>query len=153
MKKYRLYRSTSNRLKMHEKRLFYQELFRKIGGNLRTLWSVLNSLIEKSNNKVDTIELISRNQKVTAPDEISNLLNNHFATAGKKVQARVKCSSTEDPVKYVKRVNTNLLFGHVSESEICWLVMKLKSKFSTGLDGISNDFLKKIVYSIKLLLC
>ena len=43
--KYKVYRKTLNRLKLHEKHVFYKELFQKIGKDARTLWSVLNSLI------------------------------------------------------------------------------------------------------------
>ena len=38
---------------------------------------------------------------------------------------------------------------HTNEFEIVNIVNKMKPKFSTGKDGISNDFLKKIVNAIK----
>ena len=46
--KYRNYRHTLNRLKLFEKRKFYDKLFVKIGKNSKTMWSVLNLLVKKS---------------------------------------------------------------------------------------------------------
>ena len=47
-----------------------------------------------------------------------------------------------NPVQTVKRVSEKLLLGMITEQQICNLVAKMKSKFSTGIDGISNDLLK-----------
>ena len=58
-----------------------------------------------------------------------------------------------DPAKNVCRVEDNLLLGNITEYEICNIVNKLKGKFSSGIDGVSNEFLKKIINSIKFPLC
>ena len=44
-------------------------------------------------------------------------------------------------------------FRKVSEFEVCQIVMQLKPKTSSGLDGISNWLLKKIVNVLKGPLC
>ena len=50
----------------------------------------------------------------------------------------------KDPLSYVKHVENNLLLGNITEMEIVSIVNKMKARFSSGVDGISNDFLKKL---------
>ena len=151
--KYRMYRITLNRLKLHIKREFYSNLFTKIGKDSKTLWSVLNSLIRKTRNKVDVVELESDDGKLLKnPVEIGNAFNEHFASAGEKVKSKINKIDV-DPLKYVKRVEQNLMLGNITESKLCHYVSKMKSKFSSGIDGITNDFLKKTVNCLKVPLC
>ena len=146
------YRRTLNKLKVYEKRTFYSNLFEKIGKDSRNLWSVLNSLIKKNNNKCNSIELLQNDVKITAPTNVANCLNNHFASVGLKVSKDIKQSHL-NPLDFVKRVENNMLLGNISETEIVKIVLRLKSKYSAGIDGISNIFLKRIVNAIKLPLC
>ena len=112
----------------------------------------MNSLIKKTSNRSDCIELISDGQNVSDPQKVGNLLNEHFASVGKKIQALIPDSNI-DPLKYVKRVEENLLLGNINETKVVTYVEKLKNKFSSGIDGISNNLLKCIIHSIKVPFC
>ena len=57
--RYHSYRKVLKRLKRHEKYVFYDKLFKKISNNSRSLWSVLNSLIGKTNNRTEITELLN----------------------------------------------------------------------------------------------
>ena len=152
--RYKRYRNTLNRLKLHEKRKHYQDMFLKIGKNSKLLWNVMNSLIKKVNNKFEITEIIDENGSVCSnQQEICNIFNKHFASAGKKVQQSIAESSEIDPTKYVRRVETKMKFSPVSEGELCKIVLNLKDKSSSGLDGISNILLKKLISVIKQPLC
>ena len=149
------YRRVLNRLKLHEKRTFYSELFMKLGKDTWSLWSVLNSLIKKVNNKSDIIELLENGNRISEPSQVSNSLNNHFASVGLSVRQGINqnTGSRIDPLQCVKRVTNSMLLGRVSETEIVRIVSNLKTKFSVGIDGITNNFLKQIINSIKVPLC
>ena len=108
----------------------------------------MNSLIKKTNNKSETIELNYNGKKIDMPTMVSNVLNRHFANAGKNVQKQIKKANV-DPLRAVKRVEDNLLLGTIMEGEVCKIITSMKNKFSAGLDGIMNAFLKKIVNVIK----
>ena len=139
--RYKSYRKVLNRLKLHEKCKFYKDLFLKIGNDTKMLWSVLNSLIKCTNNKLETIELMCDDKIISAPTAVSEQFNNHFVSIGEKVQKQIP-SSNIDPLSYVKRVEENLLLGTISEETVVWIVKKMKCKLSSGVDGLSNEFLK-----------
>ena len=149
MNHYRNYRRILNRLKLSEKRNFYDKVFTKLGKDTKSLWSVLNSLIKRIHNKHNTIELLDNGEKISDQKQIASLFNDHYINVGKRVAAKIKPSDV-DPLKYVKRVENEMLLGRISESEICSITDKLQSKYSCGVDEISNVFLKRIVHSIKL---
>ena len=151
-KRYKLYRRTLNRLKLFEKHDFYKKLFTKIGSDMKSLWSVLNSLVRRTNNKVDSIELIVDNTHIKKPSEICNYFNEHFVDVGNKVESQI-LTTGKNPLDYMRKVDNELLFGKITETEIFKIVDRLKAKQSAGLDGISNEFLKRIINSIKAPLC
>ena len=136
---------------MHEKREHYKEVFAKIGRNSKLLWNVLNDLIKKCNNKLSSIELIDNNKLVTDTEEVCDLFNRHFASAGKKVHDSVTQPNTKsiNVCAGIKHVSRNMRFKKVTEGEICKIVANLKPKTSSGIDGISNLLLKKLVHVIK----
>ena len=82
--KYKQYRNTLNRLKLHIKRKHYDDLFKKIGKNLKLLWNVVNGLLKKSNNKTEIIELRYNDELYTKQEKICNAFNEHFISARKK---------------------------------------------------------------------
>ena len=148
--KYKNYRKSLTVLKRYEKRKFYKDLFCKIGGNLKNLWSVMNSLIGKSKNK-HTITAISDDMvTVTDNNRISECFNTHFVKAGKVVQSKIPkvTNSYKDYLQY--KVKSSMLFGSTNEIEISKIIMRMESKRSSGYDCISNHIMKNIVNTVRL---
>ena len=85
--------------------------------------------------------------------EISKVFNRHFGSAGKHVQMLIKNSDNVIKKNHVKKINCKLNFEHILESYICRIVQNLKSKSSTGYDGISNLLLKELIKVVKSPLC
>ena len=102
-KKYKQYRNFVNSVKLHEKRVHYNEVFSKIGKNVKLLWNVVNGIVKKTANRSDIMELLYNNRVLDEPIEISNAFNSHFTCAGKHVQDSVSTSLTGDPCKFVKK--------------------------------------------------
>ena len=152
VKRYHDYRKTLSRLKKHIKFSFYEKLFKKIGSDTKTLWSVLNSLIGKSNNKTEITELFYDNRYVTDNVQICNKVNDHFASAGLKAQQSIP-NKTGDPTVYLKKVKNDMSRITVSDCELSKLVCSMKTKRSCGIDSISNDLLKSIFVSIREPFC
>ena len=150
--KYRNYRKTLVRLKKYERTDFYNKLFKKIGNNSKTMWSIINSISKKVVNKIDITELLIDGKKVSEPNQISNVMNKHFACAGMNVQKCIK-TCNDSPSKYMSNCKTLLKEVRTNESEVTLLINNLKSKTRYGCDNISNVMLKKIVYAIRVPLC
>ena len=156
--RYRNYRKVLNRVKLHVKRVHYDEVFKKIGTNSKLLWNVINGLLRKSNNKTEITELLYNSEVLTNKNQISGAFNEHFSTAGKRIQSSISPLSSgsqtvNDPLKFVKRINVNLKFSMVSESYVTQIVQHMKSKTSSGNDGVSNMLMKQIISVIKSPLC
>ena len=117
------------------------------------LWNVINNILRKSSNKSDIVELQCNGRKATEKCEICEVFNNHFATAGQKVKDSIVSTSNKVAVDYVKQVSDVLLFSPVSELYINNIVLKMKSKRSSGYDEISNMLLKQLISVINLPLC
>ena len=84
LNRYKCYRQALNRLKLHEKRVFYDALFKKIGKDSKTPWSVLNSLIKHTNNKKDIISLLEDGRKINDQKEVCNVVGCEYTKKNKE---------------------------------------------------------------------
>ena len=151
--KYKEYRNALNRIKHHEKRAYYKELFERIGKTSKFLWEVVKGIVKKANNKLSTPEILHNNVLYSDEKVVCNLFNDHFVTAGERVKASIKTRSKVNPCQYVHKVPDIFRFTTVTEGEICRIVYNMKPKTSSGIDNISNWLLKKLIHVIKLPLC
>ena len=152
-KRYRQYRNVLNQIKLYEKRTLYAQLFKKIGKNSKLLWNVVNGIVRKTSNRTEITSLLYDNKVHSAESDICESLNKHFSSVGKKVHSTIEEVTDGDPYKFVKCAKSTLKFERVSESRICRIVMNMKPKTSSGLDGINNMLLKKLIHVIKGPLC
>ena len=65
--RYRCYHNVLTRLKLHEKKQHYKEVFQKIGKNSKLLWNVINVMLKKQTKKIDIPQLFYRNCMLTEP--------------------------------------------------------------------------------------
>ena len=87
---------------------------------------------------------------MTGDKSIANGFNDHFVNAGHRVRASIKQKQSNlDVSMNVKYVESALKFTRVSEQHLCRIVENMKQKKSSGLDGISNVVLKKLMPVIK----
>ena len=66
------------------------------------MWNVINTLTRKVNNNHEICSIISNGKKIEDEVRICNAFNEHFATAGKKVQYSVAMSDNGNPCASVK---------------------------------------------------
>ena len=150
--RYKHYRNTLNRIKLHERRVHYDDLFKRISKNSALLWNVINNLVRKTSNKCDIVSLECNGKSYNNQQDVCDVFNEHFASAGKRIKNMIP-STSKDPIDYVKLVSDRLIFSPVSEQYICKIVANLKPKRSCGYDQISNVLLKSLINVIKLPIC
>ena len=117
-------------MKLHEKRIHYENQFKKTGSNAKLVWNVVNSLIKKTNTKREITSIIHDGKSVSDKSEICEAFNSHFANVGEWVQKTMKqgVHGQDNISNYVKRVGNDMKFHPVSELHICNIVAKLKPK-------------------------
>ena len=95
-----------------------------------------------------TQELLYNGSLLTDQQEISKAFNEHFVNAGKCVQDSIE-GEVVDPLKHVYEINDSFKFKVVTEYQICNIIERMQPKTSMGVDGVSNNLLKKLVHVIK----
>jgi predicted CopG family antitoxin len=153
--KYRKYRNCYNKLKRKAKQNFFSNEINKYRKNSRKLWSVIKRATGKMNDKTSFInEIVNENGiRVFDNDVISNIFNDHFGDVGKKMATKIPTVAVL-PDSFINSNTNNSLFLHpCTPQEIYKTVASLKNKRSSGSDGITNDFIKKVNQSICIPLC
>ena len=158
MSTYKSYRNVLNRLKRHCKLRHYTKKCIEFKHDSRRLWSMINNVIGKTNDKMCVIEKLTvDNLEITNSEIIVNKLASHFAGIGKLYASKIN-KSEKDIAQYLSNISKSsksLYLSPVTELEIEKIITKLPNKSSSGWDGISNQLLKKLknelVYPIYVL--
>ena len=115
---------------------------------------MINGLLKKPNDKTMIISIMSDGRCVQNSSEVCEIFNQHFAELGHRVQDSITVmDESVDVCKNIRDVNVNLKFRHVSEGEICKLIVNMKPKSSSGVDGLSNLLLRMLGSVLKGPLC
>ncbi len=103
--------------------------------------------IEKSKPKID--KLVVNNETITSDIKIAEAFKEHFETCAKKLAENLPPGqNTVD----IMPAGALWSFHHINEVDLLNIIRGLKSKNSSGFDGLSNKMLKKDAYRFAVLL-
>ena len=125
----------------------YTDQFNKNKSNIRHTWSTIKEILNKCKDKKDFPAFFTINgQNIEDKTEISNQFNSFFASVGEKISNGITNNGRKTVSSYLKqRVVCSFDFECVDVSEVEKVMQNLASKNSSGHDGISARFLKKIL--------
>ena len=144
---YKKYRNEFNKIRRKAKFSYYHELIKENRNNSKKTWDILNRLIGKLKNKKEVSdEMIINGIKESNTIKICNGFAKYYSEIGQKLANSIKDKGNiKDPMSYLNnRINHNCFLYPTTVGEIEKLIIKLKTKDSSGLDEISNRTLKKI---------
>ena len=126
---------------------YYTDQFYKNKSNIRHTWSTIKEILNKCKDKKDFPAFFTINgQNIEDKTEISNQFNSFFASVGEKISNGITNNGRKTVSSYLKqRVVCSFEFECVGVSEVEKVMQNLASKNSSGHDGISARFLKKIL--------
>lgn len=127
-------------------------LLQKFGDDARKTWNVLNTVIKKNNDKSSITESLLINGKiVTDQNEIATKFCDFFTDIGKNYSNAIP-KSNFPPEHFMQNVHVlqSVYLSPTNPTEVCEIIMSLKSKKSCGDDGISIDLLKNTSSYISL---
>lgn len=126
------------------KKLYYTEAFEKHKQDLKTTWKLISEIITKSSNKRPAFDKIILNGKIyTDKIDIANQFNNFFINVGPNLANKINTLGKPHYMNYLSRnVNEIFRFSLQSPDNIKKVLSSLRSKESSGFDGISVKFLK-----------
>ena len=103
--KYKNYRNTLTRIKQKCKVEYYNRKCTDLKRNTKALWSVINNISHRSNDKCSVVECLKDgNELHYQPKDITNIFNNHFATVGNRFAKKIS-SSQRSVSSYIKAIN------------------------------------------------
>lgn len=109
--------------------------------NSKKLWNEINSILGKKKKTTNIDYLEHDNTKIKDKGEISNYLNKHFSTIGKKMSDKISYSMNDFTNFMPNRLNKSILLERTSENEIRKIINDFSNKNSSGLDQISQKLL------------
>ena len=152
LENYKVHRRILQQVKRKAKVHFYRSRCKYFKNDTRKLWSVINSITGRTKKKETIINSLKINNiKTTNSRKITNGLCDYFANVGKDFANRIPTGNS-DIKHYLNKIpknNQSLFLTPTTKTEIIKIIRSLKSKNSSGHDGISNKVLKGITNSIK----
>ena len=149
--KYREYKKTLDKLKRHCKISYHVNKCIEFKQNTKKLWSFINRLIGKNNDKTSIIDALIIDGKMDSDAKnITNKLCNHFSTIGESFSNQIP-DNIPLTNSYINKIPTNpesLYLVPTTEQEIGKIIDSLPNKLSSGYDNVSNLLLKKLKNSI-----
>ena len=145
--KYTHYRNLLKKLIRSSKYKYLHDKCTEYRQDSRKLWTLINRIIGKENNKTHVIESIkSASIPRTDPHSITNTFNEFFSTVGKKYAERhnVTTAETATNIGNIENNSKTLFLSPCTAEEIRTLIHQLPHKTSSGYDNISNVMLKKL---------
>ena len=125
---------------------YHDKLFEQCKSDIKKTWQTISDIICKSNTKRKTLDKIIVDSKViTDKREICNNFNDFFANIGQQLATHIKPISNKTYDTFLKYwLILSFAFTLVAENDVLKHLSSLRTKNSTGIDGISVKLLKKI---------
>ena len=123
---------------------YYSQLFNKYAGDIKMTWKTISEIICKSSKKrIELEKIIVGSKTVINKADICNKFNEFFCEVGPKLAANIKTDNKRGYETYLKeRVMSSFTFNLVEEGDVTKYITALRTKNSSGHDGISVKLLK-----------
>ena len=142
--RYKLYRNLYNRLVRIAKANYYATLINKYKGDICQTWKVLNEVIGKRKSTTNCMIFNIKNAPSNDKQLISNSFCDYFTNLGQKCASKIKTATTPFS-NFLKGNHSNSLFlNPTTPEDIVAIICSLKSKRSSGHDGISSKLVKDL---------
>ena len=132
------------------KKMYYHETFEKYKNDMKNTWKTISDILCKSSKKSNAIKEIKiQNETISDSKDICNRFNEFFINIGPNLALNIKPSKNVNYKSYLKKVvSSSFHFDLVNEEDVMKVVKSLKSKNSSGFDGLSTNLLKILIPAI-----
>ena len=129
---------------------YYSDQFDKNKSNIRHTWSTIKEILNKCKDKKEFPAFFTiKDEHVTDKTDISNKFNSFFANIDTNLSNNIKFSGNKTISSYLKqKVISSFEFECVTSTEVTKIIKNLASKNSSGHDGISARFIKRMLDTI-----
>ena len=148
--KFKKFRNLYNTIVRTAKKNFFQSQIESNAKNLRKTWQILSTAIRKNKtNKDSCSSLFVNGSTINDPSLMAESFNKFFATAALNVVSKINPSNKSATANIPANENTfSLKNSPVTISEILEATKALQDKKTPDHNGISSNFIKKIIFTI-----
>ena len=143
-RKYHEYKTCLKKIIRTAKNTYFRTKLRENYNNARNTWKIMNTALNKTNNKHEIQQIINDNTLYTDNDDIAKQFNEYFNTVGINQARKV----TQNPSHHIVPQSTpnedSIFLIPTDENEIQQIITKLKNKSSSGHDHITTLHLKQL---------
>ena len=148
--KFKIFRNIYNNVVRTAKKTYLHSQIENNVNNLRKTWQILYNAIRKSKTKKENcISLLINGVNINDPTLMADGLNKFFTNAASEVVSKIN-PSNKSPTEHITRnpVSFSLNASPVTITEILNATKSLQDKKTPDLNGISSNFIKKIIFQI-----
>ena len=153
MLNYRTYRNLYNKLIKAAKKNYYTKKLQDVKNDVKKTWELLNDIISKHKKSVSYPEELKIQQpnsfvvNLTEPKQIAEFFNNFFSTVGLRTASTFETTDSVNPLNSMTfpEIQESFFMAPTDPQEVLKVALSIKSKSSTGHDGLSNKVVKEII--------
>ena len=125
---------------------YYHTQFENFKSDIKKTWNQINEILSKKKKTADLPKyFFDGNKTLTENTDIANCFNNFFCNIGPTLANTIISPSNKSYTDYMKQnITSSFSFDCVTPEHVSKLIRKLKSKSSSGHDGLSSIQLKYI---------
>ena len=140
--RYKYFRDLLNSLIRKSKKLYYKDYFNKHYKSSKKVWSGINDIINSRRKSSSTEIYVNDNGEIIIDQKIvANKFNDFFINVADKLVQKLGKGNTEFQ-DYLKNPNESSLFlSEIDPGEIALLILKLETKKSSDIYGLSPKLL------------
>ena len=127
------------------KKQYYNFCFDEYKNNIKQTISTINNILNKNNKKPKLPALFNINGSLTNnKKDIVNSYNRNFGKIGPKLESAIYIDSNKSYNHYLKNPTTATFhFEPTNSTTVTKIINELKTRHSTGTDGLSTQLLKQ----------
>ena len=128
------------------KKQYYNSCFDKYKNNIKQTWSTINNILNKNNKKHKLPDSFNINGSLTNnKKDIVNSFNRYFCSIDPKLESAITIDSNKSYNHYLKNPTTATFhFEPTNSTTVTKIINELKTRHSTGPDGLSPKLLQYI---------
>ena len=132
------------------KTIYYNKQFENFKSDIKKTWKHINEVLSRGKTKSELPNfIICEDKTLTDNKDIADCFNKFYSNIGQKLAESIKSPPNQSYSQYLnEHITSRLNFTPVTTEEVLKIIGNLKSKSSSGHDGISSIILKEIKNSI-----
>ena len=146
---FKIYKYILRKIVREAKKVYYNRVLLQYKDNIFLTWSVIKQILNKNTQHNDLPAMFVHNDMIVdTANNIANSLNEYFINIGSQLAESLTTNVYFDHYLQNTYNHVAIKLHMIDKGEILSIIIKLKHKFSSGPDSISNGLLKHALHML-----